>query len=68
MTERKIYTMSLNKSIKEEFDSYCEKHGMKPSKRIDVLMKRDMKNEKLDLSILDKPPQVKHVNLDEEQK
>lgn len=39
---RKPFTMNLNPDLMEKFKVYCEKHGYLPSRRIEVLMKKEI--------------------------
>lgn len=40
------FTISLKPEILEEFRQMCEKHGYMPSRRLEVLMKKDIEDDK----------------------
>jgi len=39
---RKPFTMNLKPELMEEFKKFCEEHGYLPSRRIEILMKKDV--------------------------
>ncbi len=43
---RKPFTMNLKTDIMDGFKTYCEKNGFMPSRRIEVLVKKDMDDNK----------------------
>lgn len=46
MSNKKNITLSLTKGLIKDYKTFCEKNGMSVSKRIEILMNKDlMKNE-----------------------
>ena len=45
---RKTVTMNLKSDLLEEYRQYCEKHGYALSKRLEVLMRKDLDKNKID--------------------
>jgi len=43
---RKTVTMNLKSDLLEEYREYCEKHGFVLSRRLEVLMKKDLEENK----------------------
>jgi len=43
MTKHAV-TLSIDKNIHNDFTDYCNKHGMRISKRIEILMERELRN------------------------
>ena len=42
-SKKKNITLSLTKSLIDNYKTFCEKNGMSVSKRIEILMNKDLK-------------------------